>query len=271
MAVVYSIGSARTRAAPLRALAAAGLRAVAAQRGHLLPWAPVCLGAGIGAWFALPEEPGAAAYALLAGLGVLAALGARRLPEDVRPLAGALALMALGALLAGLRAHLQAAPVLEFRYYGPVEGRVVKIDRSASDALRLTLDRVVLEDVRPERVPRRVRVSLHGAQGLVRPEPGQVVAMTASLAPPPGPVARSLPAPSLDPRQHAPHPLFEAPRELAPLGRGQHPGDLGHLLAVDAPVAPARLLPPRQRRDPGAHRPAQAGNRCCDLAEHAPS
>ncbi len=188
MAVVYSIGSARTRAAPLRALAAAGLRAVAAQRGHLLPWAPVCLGAGIGAWFALPEEPGAAAYALLAGLVVPVALGARRLPEDARPLAGALALMVLGALLAGLRAHLQAAPVLEFRYYGPVEGRVVKIDRSASGALRLTLDRVVLEDVRPERVPRRVRVSLHGAQGLVRPEPGQVVAMTASLAPPRGPV-----------------------------------------------------------------------------------
>ena len=172
----------------MRALAAAGLRAVAAQRGHLLPWAPVCLGAGIGAWFALPEEPGAAAYALLAVLGVLAAAGARRLPEDARPLAGALALMVLGALLAGLRAHLQAAPVLEFRYYGPVEGRVVKIDRSASGALRLTLDRVVLEDVRPQRVPRRVRVSLHGAQGLVRPEPGQVVAMTASLAPPPGPV-----------------------------------------------------------------------------------
>ncbi len=188
MAVVYSIGSARTRAAPLRALAAAGLRAVAAQRGHLLPWAPVFLGAGIGAWFALPEEPGAAVYALLAGLVALVAAGARRLPEDARPLAGALALMALGALLAGLRAHLQAAPVLEFRYYGPVEGRVVKIDRSASGAVRLTLDRVVLEDVRPQRVPRRVRVSLHGAQGLVRPEPGQVVAMTASLAPPPGPV-----------------------------------------------------------------------------------
>lgn len=188
MAVVYSIGSARTRAGSLRALATTGLRAVAGQRGHLLPWAPVCLGAGIGAWFALPVEPGAVAYALLAGLVALAAAGAHRLPEDARPLAGALALVALGALLVGGRAQLLAAPVLEFRYYGPVEGRVVKIDRSASDALRLTLDRVVLRGVAPERVPRRVRVSVHGAQGFVRPEPGLVVIMTASLAPPPGPV-----------------------------------------------------------------------------------
>ena len=52
---------------------------------------------------------------------------------------------------AGLRAHMIAAPVLEFRYYGPVEGRVVEIDRSSSDALRITLDRVVLEDVAPDK------------------------------------------------------------------------------------------------------------------------
>jgi competence protein ComEC len=60
--------------------------------------------------------------------------------------------------IAGMRTHLVAGPVLGFRYYGPVEGRIVAIDRSASDALRLTLDRVTLDRVDPDRVPRRVRV-----------------------------------------------------------------------------------------------------------------
>jgi hypothetical protein len=73
-------------------------------------------------------------------------------------------LVAGGAIATGLRAHMVAGPVLDFRYYGPVEGRIVGIDRSASDALRLTLDRVRLDDVSPERTPRRVRVSLHGDQ-----------------------------------------------------------------------------------------------------------
>ena len=39
-----------------------------------------------------------------------------------------------------MRAHLVAAPVLDFRYYGPIEGRVAGIDRSARDRMRLTLD-----------------------------------------------------------------------------------------------------------------------------------
>ena len=47
-----------------------------------------------------------------------------------------------------------AAPVMEWRYYGPVEGRLVEIDRSARDRIRLTLDRVVLRDTAPGRPPR---------------------------------------------------------------------------------------------------------------------
>jgi competence protein ComEC len=98
-----------------------------------------------------------------------------------------LALCAIGFAAAGLRAHQVAGPVLDFRYYGPVEGRVVGIDRSASDVLRLTLDRVRLDDVSPERTPRRVRVSLHGDQRWLDPEPGARVMMTAHLGPPSGP------------------------------------------------------------------------------------
>ena len=168
-------------------------RAVAAQRGHLLCWAPVFLGLGIGLYFALPAEPGPWGWAALAA-GFLLALGAVfgprrwRLGENGRPLAGALALVALGALLAGARAQMVAAPVLGFRYYGPLEGRIVAVDRSGSDAVRLTLDRVVMADMAPARTPARVRVSLHGRQGFVTVRPGLRVMMTANLSRPAGPV-----------------------------------------------------------------------------------
>jgi competence protein ComEC len=69
-----------------------------------------------------------------------------------------------------------------------VEGRIVGIDRSQSDALRLTLDRVTLREVPPDRTPLRVRVSLQDDQPWLDPVPGQVVILTASLAAPEGPV-----------------------------------------------------------------------------------
>ncbi len=168
-------------------------RAVAAQRGHLLCWAPVFLGLGIGLYFALPAEPGPWGWAALAAgfvLALAAVFGPRcwRLGENWRPLAGALALVALGFLLAGARAQMVAAPVLGFRYYGPLEGRIVAVDRSGSDAVRLTLDRVVIARMAPARTPARVRVSLHGPQGFVRIRPGLRVMMTANLSPPAGPV-----------------------------------------------------------------------------------
>jgi competence protein ComEC len=99
--------------------------------------------------------------------------GASGRRETLGPLGLTLALVAGGAMATGLRAHMVAGPVLDFRYYGPVEGRIVGIDRSASDALRLTLDRVRLDDVSPERTPRRVRVSLHGDQRWLTPSPAR--------------------------------------------------------------------------------------------------
>ena len=110
------------------------------------------------------------------------------LGEDWRPLLAAAILVAAGAALAGTRAQMLAEPVLGFRYYGPIEGRIIKIDRSGSDAVRLTLDRVVLKRMDPARTPTQVRVSLHGQQGFITPEPGQVVILTGHLSPPSGPV-----------------------------------------------------------------------------------
>ena len=157
-----------------------------AQRGHLFPWAPVCLASGIGTYFALSFEPGPGAYCgALALCGAGLALG--RLNRGGWAVLGwALALAAAGFALAGLRAHRVAAPVLEGRYYGAVEGRVVAIDRSASDAVRVTLDRVRLPQRAGRAPPDRVRIALHGGGAV--PQPGDHVMTTAHLAGPAGPV-----------------------------------------------------------------------------------
>lgn len=160
--------------------------------GRLLLFVPVCLGLGIGAYFALPVEPGPLVWATIATAAAAAGLGGRHLVRSryagLGFLASGLALALAGVLVAGLRTELSRAPVLGFRYYGAVEGRVVKIDRSASGAPRLTLDRVRLDRVAPGERPARVRVSLLGAQDFLDPIPGQRVAMTAYLSAPDGPV-----------------------------------------------------------------------------------
>ncbi|PVH30631.1 competence protein [Pararhodobacter oceanensis] len=156
-------------------------------RGHLFPFVPVFLGAGVGVYFAGSEEP---TGGLLLGVALAASalLGAAlRGPELARPVFLALSLMALGFAAAGLRTRMVEAPVLGWQRYGPIEGRIVAVDRSASGAVRLTLDRVVLAGLEPERTPVRVRISLHGGPLDVAPIAGTRVMMTGHLAPPSGP------------------------------------------------------------------------------------
>jgi competence protein ComEC len=164
------------------------LDALQTARGTLFPWLAVLIGCGIGLWFSRETEPGPASYAAAALIVLAAAAFAWRGADLGRPLALGLAALAIGWLAAGVRVHSVAAPMLDFRYYGPVEGRIVHIDRSQSDALRLTLDQVTLREVSPDRTPVRVRVSLQGDQPWLEPLPGQVVILTASLAAPEGPV-----------------------------------------------------------------------------------
>ena len=160
-----------------------------AQRGALFGWVPVCLAIGIGTYFHLAFEPSMMGLGRVAFIAFIFGFLARVLPEPLRPFAMAGLLIGAGFLLASVRAHSVAGPVLEFRYYGAVEGRIVAIDRSQSDALRLTLDHVKLDRVPPERTPHRVRLSLHGDRSLdIASEPGLRVMLTGHLSPPSGPV-----------------------------------------------------------------------------------
>ena len=161
---------------------------LAQARGRLFVLAPVMLALGIGLYFQLPVEPAPLVFGLLglgaAGLG----LAGWRAGPGARPILWALALIAGGMVVAQARSYMVSAPVLQYRYYGPVEGRIIAIDRSQSDAVRLTLDRVRLDKMAPERIPERVRISLHGRQDFFEPEPGLTVVTTAHLSPPSGPV-----------------------------------------------------------------------------------
>lgn len=157
-----------------------------AARGRLFPFVPVGVGCGVGLWFALSFEPGLLLYTPCA-IGVLVIARLARFDLWHAPAVFSAAILC-GFLAAGLRAHLVQGPMLDFRYYGPVTGRVIEVDRSQSDALRITLDRVELDRVAPDRTPRRVRVSLHGDQRWLLPSPGQVVMLTAMLMAPEGPV-----------------------------------------------------------------------------------
>ncbi|KNG92981.1 ComEC/Rec2 family competence protein [Pseudaestuariivita atlantica] len=158
------------------------------QQGHFFPWAPVCLGAGIGAYFSLDTEPTPWVLYILAALALFGALLALRAqtPLLVRVVIWAGVLAALGVVLAAARTHNVSGPVLAKPVYGAVAGRIVKIDRSASGLPRLTLDQVALSRVAPADTPRRVRVSVAKDGPHTHFLPGRRVGTTAYIAPPRG-------------------------------------------------------------------------------------
>ena len=161
-------------------------QAMRRARAHLFLWMPVALSLGIGLYFSHASEPAGIDYAV-ALAGLLTAFWVwLRGPEAAQFPAAVVTLICAGWLLAGARAHAVAAPVLSYRYYGPVEGRVAGIDRAASDRLRVTLDQVHI-DARLQ--PARVRIVLHDMAEAELPAPGTRVMTTAHLMPPPPPAA----------------------------------------------------------------------------------
>ena len=167
-------------------LLARAIGACQSLRGHRLPWLALAFGAGVGIYFALPVEPSDTA-AIIMGLVAACLLFIAFLWRGglgLIPLL--LACAVLGVLIAQARTQLVAGPVLGYRYYGAVEGRIILIDRSASGATRLTLDRVRLDRMAPAATPRRVRISLQDDTG-VTPQPGLRVMTTGHPLAPSGP------------------------------------------------------------------------------------
>ncbi|MFM7346583.1 MAG: ComEC/Rec2 family competence protein, partial [Tagaea sp.] len=163
------------------------LRTGDAMAPRLVLWLPVMFGTGVGLYFALGAEPDfwiAPAFALTAL--AFAVLG--RSLAGVRALAGALLALSSGFAIAQYRAHDVTAPTIE-RRLGPVtvEGRAIEIE-PRPEGVRVTLDRLSIQGLAPDRTPERVRLRLDIKLGAF--EPGDEIRVArAFLMPPPLPSA----------------------------------------------------------------------------------
>jgi competence protein ComEC len=154
----------------------------AAQEGRLLLWFPAALAAGIGLYFALPNEPGMVLAISLAGLSALLLLLGRRAPLLVL-----VAAVVLGFSLAKFRADGVAGPLLPATTAEvTVTGRVQAVDRATASRLIMILAPASIEGLAADRLPRRIRLSL--PEKLGRPPAGALVSFKARLAPLPAPV-----------------------------------------------------------------------------------
>jgi competence protein ComEC len=155
-------------------------------------WTPVLVGVGIALYFALYLEPptwlGAAAAALFAGLGIVAARRRHKARANGALIATIAALCIAGGFAAAqLRTHTVAAPVLTHRI-GPVTvtGRVAGVETFPIGA-RLTLEDVRIRALSVADTPRRIRVRLRGGDAIW--QPGERVKLTAVLSPLAAPAA----------------------------------------------------------------------------------
>ncbi|HXG80061.1 MAG TPA: ComEC/Rec2 family competence protein, partial [Methyloceanibacter sp.] len=172
----------------LSALLSFGARSLEAESDRWFLWLPVLFAGGIIAYFALNDEPSVrVAFALL-----LAALGlylfARHAPLGFC-LGGAALALAAGFATAKFRTETVRAPVLaqELRYV-QVTGFVESHELRDKARARLTLRVLKLGDLPAEQRPYRVRLTMPASES-VGLSIGTVVALQATLAPPPEPIA----------------------------------------------------------------------------------
>ena len=158
------------------------------QRAHWFNWSPVFLAFGIGAYFELPNEPNFSQYIWISTFA-LCVIGVFIFSSIAfRVVFGAILIVCLGFFAAAFRANQVSAPVLKYRYYGPIEGRIIAIDKSSSDALRITLDEVKMGKISSGRTPNRVRLSLLFTSADQNFNPGSIIQATGFMMPPQSPV-----------------------------------------------------------------------------------
>ncbi|MCG8361030.1 MAG: ComEC family competence protein [Kiloniellales bacterium] len=166
-----------------------------AERDRWWLWLPVGVGAGIGLFFALPEDPAVwVAPATLAGTVAVAVLLRRwrtGLGQSVLVALAALSALAVGLTAAQLRTQWVAAPVIEEqRGAATVVGRVLAIEPpgESGKGRRLLLQPQSISRIAAADLPARVRIRLT-ARDPIELKPGDRIRLPAVLRPPPGPSA----------------------------------------------------------------------------------
>lgn len=154
-----------------------------AERAGWFYWVPVAFGTGCAIYFSLPFEPAPRLVGAIA-IAALALFAMRPRTTLAGCLAAVMAVAALGFVAAKLRTEWVRAPVLEKRV-GPIKirGYVELIEPKADWGARLTLRPVTMGRVKPDRIPRRIRVRIRDDAATLRP--GDLVELAARLSPPP--------------------------------------------------------------------------------------
>lgn len=152
-----------------------------AERDQLVLWLPVCLGAGIAAWFLLPDARSWTS-AILSCLALsLAATAVAHGGRATRALAIATFAIAAGLSLTWWRAERVSAPVLSSPSIAQVTGVVEQVEPlAARDLVRLTI-----RTPSDTRLPPRIRVNLATADAGAGVTVGATIRLRARLMPPP--------------------------------------------------------------------------------------
>jgi competence protein ComEC len=181
-------GAMRRRGGLLSTSLAAIGRALEAEQDRWFLWLPVLFAGGIVAYFALYHEPaGRLAIALLLGaIGLCLTLRNAALGLLI---GGAALAFAAGFVAAKLRTEMVRAPVLDQELrYARLTGLVETHELRDKGRARLTLRVLSLHELSSERLPFRARVTLPATKAAdIRI--GEAVALTATLQPPPEPIA----------------------------------------------------------------------------------
>ena len=160
-----------------------------AERDQLPLWLPVALGAGIAAWFLLPDARSWSVAGLALVATGLIALAVGRHGRLARAIGVGALTAALGLALVWWRAERVAAPVLAGPTVARFTGVVERVEPLAARGLvRLTLlPRAGATDGRGRAIelPPRVRVNLAEADAPAGVGAGAVIALRARLMPPP--------------------------------------------------------------------------------------
>lgn len=158
--------------------------ALAADRARWPLWLPVAFAGGIAGYFALPVEP-RMALVLAALAPPLATAWLWRGQNGVMWSALAVLAVVLGVIAATLRTAWVDTVMLDRAVWADVTGTVIRLEHRPDD-LRITLDAVTLDAVRPPNSsPSRVRVVVRGGGSLAAH--GDRVRLRARLSPPPPP------------------------------------------------------------------------------------
>ncbi len=163
-----------------------------AERNQIPLWTPVLLGAGIAAWFVLPDPRAWGALMLAVGGVGLAAATLADGGRVMRAVGLAAVLVLAGILLAWARAESVRAPVLARPLMADMVAEVDAVEPlAARQIVRLMLRPVEARDGRGHgvRLPPRIRVSLAQDDTPVGLGRGARIRLRARLMPPAGPVA----------------------------------------------------------------------------------